>query len=70
MSRRFAVFAVMVAFAAAFPNQAALAFGLGYSRAINVSVERIQLQRMAFRGSKISLTDQRSVGTDGSAQAQ
>jgi hypothetical protein len=61
MYRRFVVLALMAALAAAFSNQSAQAFGLGYSRGVNVSVERVQVQRMVFRGSKISLNDERSV---------
>jgi hypothetical protein len=56
MTRCFTALAVVAALTAAFSNQSAQAFGLRYSRSVNLGIDHTQVQRMAFR-SKLALTD-------------
>jgi hypothetical protein len=59
MTRYLAALALVAALTAAFSNQSAQAFGLGYSRGVNLGIERVRVQRMALRG-KLALTDKRA----------
>jgi hypothetical protein len=59
MTRCFAVLALVAALTAALSNQSAHAFNLGYSRGVSLGLDRVQVQRMAFRGS-MALTDKRA----------
>ena len=58
MCRRFAILALIAASTGVFSNQSAQAFNLGYSRGVAVSLESIH--RMAFRGGKVTPTENRS----------
>jgi hypothetical protein len=59
MTRCFTVLALIAALTAAFSNQSAQAFGLRYSRGVNLGIDQTQVQRTAFLG-KLALTDKRA----------